>query len=830
MKRAAGNLTSTNRGAFAGVFAALLFAAALVGTCGVLVESALRAHAPVDRYAGAAAVVSGPPEVETRVDRLGEAPAAASRPLPGRARVPVAAAARLRAVPGVRQVVADVSFPVVRADGRALAGHGWESAALNAVGPLSGRAPRAAGEVVLGRDAGARIGETVRLQIDAKPRPFRVVGLAPSGTGSVYFAPATAAALYAHPGEADALAVLAGDGLDEDALRAAVPGLHVATGDARGDVEDPSVAAARLDLFEIGMSIGAVAIMTALVVVGGLIALSVRDRTRELALLRAVGATPGRVRADLLRETARAGVPAALLGGVLSLASGAGVLAAMRSEGVLPDGFGVSISPLPVLAAFAITMIAATVTALLASLRATRIRPVEALGGADIEPAGLPRRRLVAGLAFLFLGVNALVLSFTASGATAASSVGGLVLALVVAAAFLGPLLARIGARFLGGAVEAAVPVAGRMARHASGAAALRAGSIMTPVALAVAFSATQLFAPATVARATHEQAAAGTRADRVLVSDGPGLPRDVAAAARRAPGVTAVTPVKRTTVVMPVRELGEETLLALGARGVGGDVAATIDPGVSDGSLRDLRGMSVALSEGVADGLEVGSTAELWLADGTRVKPRVAAIYERGQGFGDVLLPRDLVAGHTGTPLDDHVLVRTARPGGGGAGLAGVTAAYTGVRAIDSAAFGARVSQEVRLQGFISLVVVAVIGAFIVIGLVTTLALATAARRREFVLLRLVGATRRQVLRALRLEALIVLGTGVLTGTLIAAVTLLAFAIGVVGAPLPAVSPVAAAAIVLGVAGSGAAAVMLPAHRMLRRRSAPTPPEALNH
>ncbi|MFD0905306.1 ABC transporter permease, partial [Actinomadura sediminis] len=471
------NATGTNKGAFAGVFAALLFAAALVGACGVLVESALRAHAPVERYAAAEAVVTGPGEVVTRVDRLGEAPAEQRRPVAERARVPLSAAARLRAVPGVRQVVADVSFPVVLADGRALTGHGWESAVLGAAGPRTGRAPRAADEVVLGRDAGAEIGETVRLQIDAAPRPYRVVGLAPPGTGAAYFAPATATALYGHPGKADALAVLAGGGLDVDALRAAVPGLDVATGDARGDAEDPSVAAARPDLLELGLSVGGVAVMTALVVVGGLIVLSVRERTRELALLRAVGATPGQVRADLLRETARAGVPAALIGGVLSLGLGSGILAAMRAEGVVPEGLGTALSPLPALAAFAVAMLAGTVTAFLASLRATRIHPVRALGAADAEPAGLPRWRVVAGAVFLLVGVNALGFSFTATGPTAAASVGGLVLALIVATAFLGPLLARAGARVLGPAAAAG---------------ALRAGSVMTPVALAVAFCGTQ--------------------------------------------------------------------------------------------------------------------------------------------------------------------------------------------------------------------------------------------------------------------------------------------------------------------------------------------------
>ncbi|MCQ0021391.1 ABC transporter permease [Actinomadura madurae] len=104
----------------------------------------------------------------------------------------------------------------------------------------------------------------------------------------------------------------------------------------------------------------------------------------------------------------------------------------------------------------------------------------------------------------------------------------------------------------------------------------------------------------------------------------------------------------------------------------------------------------------------------------------------------------------------------------------------------VSPAAFRTGLSQEIRLQGFVGRVIVAAITGFILIGLVTTLAVATAARRREFALLRLVGATRRQVLRMLRLEAAIVLGTGIAAGTLIAAVTLLTFAAAVTGLPLP--------------------------------------------
>ncbi|MGI5329836.1 FtsX-like permease family protein [Actinomadura nitritigenes] len=804
------------KGAFAGVFAALLFAAVLVGACGVLLESALRAHAPVDRYAAADAVVTGPEKVTQRMKRVGDDPETQSRPLAERARVPVAAAGPLRSVPGVRAVVADVSFPVLTSAGRAVTGHGWESAALRPYKLSEGRAPQGADEVVLSRSAGVRAGSTVRLQAGGAPRAYRVTGLVSSGPAAAFFTTATATTLNGHPGQADALAVLTGGKPDADALREAAPGLTVATGAARGDAEDRAVATARPDIVEIAGSFGGVAVMTALVVVGGLIALSVRERGREFALLRAVGATPWQVRRRLVRETARAAVPAGLIGGALSLGAGAAMHAAMIRKGVLPDGFGLSLTPLPALAALAVTVLAATASALLASLRVSRIRPVQALGESAAEPARLPRWRVVTGAVLLVAGANALGVAAVTTGPTASASLGGLVMALIVSVALLGPLLARAGERVLGRAATALSPVAGRLARHAARAAALRAGSIMTPVALAIAFAGVQLFAQSTIAHATTAQFAAGNRADQVIVASGPGLPQGAADAARRVPGVTAATPVKRTTVVMAVKELGEKNLRSLTAQGVGADAAATMDPKVASGRLGALRGNAVALSRDAAGGLHAGSTTPLWLGDGTRIDARVVAVYERGLGFGDVLLPHDLVAAHSSTSLDDHVLVR------GHADLRSVTAAYLGAQAVDRDAFGARLSDETRLQGFINYVVVGAIAGFIVIGLVTTLALATGARRREFALLRLVGATRRQVLRMLRLEALIVLGTGAAAGSLIVAVVVPAFATAVTGLPLPAVSPVTCAAILATVAGSGAAAVLLPARAMLRRRTSP--------
>ncbi|RFU40702.1 ABC transporter permease, partial [Actinomadura logoneensis] len=296
------------QGASLGVFVTLLLATVLVGAFGVLLESALRAHAPTERYGAARAVVTAPGRVGIKAKEVGSEPRMKYRPRTEPPHIPVSAADRLRQVPGVRAVVADVAFPLVTAGGVTLSGHGWDSAALGPVALARGRAPQAPDEVVLPASAGTAVGGTVRLQADGPPTPYRVTGLVGSGSGA-YFAAGTAAALSGHPGQAVALGVLADPGTKTADLRAAAPGLEVLTGSARGDAEDPSVAAVRPEMIELSSSVGGTSLMAALIVVGGLLGLQVRRRAREYALLRAVGATPGQVRGRVIADALRVALP-----------------------------------------------------------------------------------------------------------------------------------------------------------------------------------------------------------------------------------------------------------------------------------------------------------------------------------------------------------------------------------------------------------------------------------------------------------------------------------------------------------------------------------------
>src|SRR3954466_16339633 len=133
---------------FIGAFVALAASATLVVAGGMPFEAALRSHPPVERYAAAAAVVTGQQTVGADHDV----------PLGERARVDAALASRVAAVPGARAAIGDVSGPVRRGD-RAAGAHRRGRARLTPYELRAGRPPARPGEVVAGYGAalGARV-------------------------------------------------------------------------------------------------------------------------------------------------------------------------------------------------------------------------------------------------------------------------------------------------------------------------------------------------------------------------------------------------------------------------------------------------------------------------------------------------------------------------------------------------------------------------------------------------------------------------------------------------------------------------------------------------
>ncbi|MFF7609121.1 FtsX-like permease family protein [Streptomyces parvulus] len=819
---------------FAGTFVALVMSALIVAACGILLETGVRASVPAERYANAPVVAAADQSARVVADTV-DGPEETTFPLPDTARVDAGLAARAARAPGAAAAVADFTFPVRQgagADGRGLTGHGWGSHAFTGTALTSGAAP-GAGEVVLDADAaraaGARVGGTVALETAAGRAGFRVSGLAEAGPGDTaadaatgafaWFADAEAPVLAGHPGRADAVAVLPEDGTTAAALAASVEkslagtDARVRTGDDRGEAEDHGLAYAKETLTGLGGSFGGVATLVAVFTAAGTVALSVGQRGREFALLRAVGATPRQVRRAVAAEALLVAPLAGLLGCLPGIALAHWWFGQLQDRGAVPDAVDLRVSWIPLVAAVGGGLLTALGAGWAAGRRPARIKPGQALAEASVE-------RLRPGVVRTVLGVVALAgaavlagVAASAAGGDAANASLGVIMLFMLAMALLGPVVARLCAAVFGlltrgGGAPAALAAANSRTN------ARRLASALTPIVMAMAFASTLVFMHTSESRTAAGQLRAGLTADHVVTHPA-GLPADAAERAARAPGVEAAVGLLETQVLVPVRGGGETSLQATATQGVSGSgerLARVQDLDVRDGSLDRIGPGRIAVDRTLATAADVGvgDALPLHLPDGTRARPEVVAVYGRGLGLAAVTMDRASLAGHVTSPFDSTLLVR-----GGDAGPLTALGEVT-----DASGYGLARSVDRELGAWANYTMAAVLGGFAAVAAVNTLVMTVLDRRRELTALRLVGSTRRQVLRMLRWEALLVSVAGIALGTAIAMITLTPMMRGLTGES-PHVPPLLYGAFAAVVVSLGLLSVELPARAALRERDA---------
>ena len=226
-----------------------------------------------------------------------------------------------------------------------------------------------------------------------------------------------------------------------------------------------------------------------------------------------------------------------------------------------------------------------------------------------------------------------------------------------------------------------------------------------------------------------------------------------------------------------------------------------------------------MAVSELAADQLHLkpGGILKLTLGDGTPATLTVVAVYARGLGFGDLTLAHDLVARHVDNPLASSVLVSTPRTQ---TQLVTTLREFPGVRVLAPTAADSLQARRQQVNAEVNYLAMGLVLAFTAIAVVNTLAMSVAERVREFALLRLAGATRRQVLRMLRIEALSVVLLAAVLGSGIALAVLTAFSIGMTGRAAPSVTPLVHVTIVAVGAALALVATALPGRAALRVRA----------
>ena len=798
-------------GTFTGAFFALFASAVLVMAGGMMLEAALRAHPPVERYAAAAAVVTGQQIVGTDHDV----------PLGERARVSSALTARLSAVPSVRAAIDDVSAPA-RLGGRSTVAHGWGSAVLTPYVLSAGRPPAGPDEAVTGYPAA--LGARLRLASTGPSRTVTVVGVARPRhlvrrQTAIFLTDAAATRLAGHSGTVDAIGVLAAPGFDAARLRAvAAPGAVVLTGDARGRAEYPELQQARTKLIAVTASFGGLALFIAMFVVAGTMSLSIQQREREIALLRALAATPGQIRRMIAWEAAivalvgsAAGIwPGAILGRALAHA--------LVRHGIAPPTFSVSVDGLQIAAVIGGGVIAALLAVLAAGRRAARVPPTHALTEAAVQQRLLGPGRVIGGLLALAGAVPLFAVSATTRAPdTAAATSEMTALFLVLAVGFLGPIVARAAAGVLGPPLARLSPVGGFLASANLRTATRRFSSASTPLVLTVAMSCTLLFSTTTQDHAVSQQRQAGLLGELAVTSTGPGLPAAALADARATPGVRSAVAVTPTTLG-PSLGVSDDTISAVilnGGQGGG------LDVGVTGGSLAALHGDTIALGRLRADAAhaQVGTRVPVMLGDGTRTHATVVAIYTRALAFGDALLSPELAAGHETSPLLGTILVQTGDPAAVAGRLRALAPRYPGLRVSDRASLTTATDTERETNRWLGPLFVVIIFAFTSIAVVNTLTMIALQRGRELGLLRLVGGTRGQVRSMARWEAALIITIGLGLGLAIAAAALLPLSHALTGSIRPYV-PLGQLAAILGVSALLALlALALPTRRALRSR-----------
>ncbi|MBG0828397.1 ABC transporter permease [Planomonospora sp. ID67723] len=710
----------------------------------------------------------------------------------GREQPPVRAALleKIRAVEGVAdaQGIVRGTAALVGKDGKAAgdfptSGISIPEGRLNRTEIVSGRAPRGAAEAVLDENTAKTrefaVGDTITvLDSENAKHEFALVGLFDIGvdqglayTGAVGFTVETAARMT---GEKDfqEIDVVAADGVDAEALRRSVAAAVGAGGEVKTGArhaEDLAAAnGADTTVLMVGLLLfGLVAMFVAALVIYNTFNILVAQRTREMALLRCIGATRRQVFGSVVLESAVVGVISSVLGLLAGLGLGAGALEVLGRTGLEVPSGGVALTSRTIAVGLVLGVLVTVAAALLPARAATRVAPIAALRSQVEEQTFRTGvlRSVFAGL-FLLAGGGATAFGVSMDPGEAALYVvmlGGALTFLAVL--ILGPVLVRPLSAFAGWLPRKLFGVPGRLAVDNSRRNPKRAAT--TTVALTIGVTLMTLISVLTsTSRATF-----GAKLDEQFPVDymvqaqggqEAGLPRALAEELRARPELASVVALRATTA--KVGDNGEEVVGTF-------TPAEGFAPKAETGSFAGLGPGAVALSDEVAKtlGVKVGGTVAVKTTESGTVRLEVVATFSAESS----VLPPVTVAerefeGYFGR-LGDSQIMANARDG---------VAEDKARKAVEAAAQPyptAKVASSTEVRGefdealdMMLMIITGLLGLSILIsllGIANTLSLSVHERTRESALLRALGLTRPQLRGMLSIEALVLGVIGALVG-----------------------------------------------------------------
>ena len=660
---------------------------------------------------------------------------------------------------------------------------------LSTIHVVQGRGPRGPTEVVIDKgsadDAGYKVGDRIPIITKAGRDDYTLSGIVKFGsTNSLLgatiaaWAPNTATRLLGTPGQFQAIDVKAQPGVSQNEVVANIrSALKAEPGTSNIEVisgkditsESQSNLKKNLSFFNTFLLIfGVVALLVGSFIIFNTFSIVVAQRSRELALLRAIGAGQGQVLNSVLVEAVLVGLVASTIGFVAGIFLAVGLKALLGALGLDIPASSIVVPAAAIIWSYVLGMIVTVVAAIAPALRASRIPPIAAMRDATIDRSSTSPRRAVFGTLITLVGLALLLLGLFGNSGLLYVGVGMGVVFLGVAV--LGPIIATPISGALGIPIQRLKGVTGLLAREN----AIRnpkrtsatAAALMIGVALVGLITVFAASARASVNAAIDRS----MKADYVITSPGFGqgtIPLEAQRSLAQLPEVTSASGIRG----------GQAKIAGSVTQVIAADprkIDSLFDLQPTRGTIGELSPNGIAVLDTTAsdNGWKFGDTVPITFAQTGRQLFKVEAIYKQS-GFTNYVITIGAYEKNFTDQLDYQVYVSTK----GGvtpentAAIKQVMKQYPGPKVETRDQYKATQAQQINQ--FLNLVYVLLFFAIVIalFGIANTLGLSIIERRHELGLLRAVGMTRRQLRSSVRWESVIIALLGTLLGLVIGVV-----------------------------------------------------------
>ncbi|WP_031485955.1 ABC transporter permease [Streptomyces bicolor] len=717
--------------------------------------------------------------------------------------LPASLADRIAQVDGVSAARADVDvdgITVADEDRRSVGpttgaptiGTAWNPTERSPVELTSGHAPQGDGQVLIDADTAdskdVRIGDRLTVIGQEGSFPVEVVGIATftttnPGAALVFFDTETARTkLLGDPRGATGISVDAAEGVSDAELMRRVAAelntdayeLRTAEEQAESDVEQLG---GFLDIIKyVMLGFAGVAVLVGVFLIVNTFSMLIAQRTRELGLLRALGADRRQVRRSVLTEALLLGVVGSTLGLAAGIGLAVGLIELMGLMGMNIRANEMVIGWVTPFTAYVVGLGVTFVAAYLPARRAAAVSPMAALADAEIADIGRPlRMRAVAGSLVGAAGVAALVGCAVSSQTSSAASLLGLgVLLTLIATVIAGPLLVRPVIRVLGGAFPALFGPIGRMSQRNALRNPRRTGATAAALMVGLALVGGMSVASASMTKSFDEQIDKTLGADFVVQnSNFVPFPREITDRIAGTEGVGLVVRSQFTTIAVRLPD-GDRVKTTAAAYEPQLDEVANITYAQGD-SAAALADGHLAMDKDFAEdhGVRVGDTLPVEFQGDRRAELTVGALtdQESADGFGSqggIYFGLATLRKYAPGGQDAAVYVNAAAGTGTGdlrAGLEKTLDPYPQVQVRDIADYKELVHDQIAVLLYLVYALLGLAIIIAVLGVVNTLALSVVERTREIGLLRAIGLARRQLRRMIRLESVVIAVFGAVLG-----------------------------------------------------------------